>query len=936
MTATARNDRAGSRKSSAQLLQLLVAAAASYASAANAAAAPALAASLACDAGGPAYGVTLGGAPLFSSPPPLAVFENGGWTTAWARVGARVADAGSDALGAFERATCTYARAGDASGAPAVVLSVATYAAPPAAPGLSIVRFAYAFPGGLAGTAHNASASGGGGASYSTISNFPAFGGPSGPLPHVLTWSGSFAQPSNDIKDALGMTGGPVVFYGADVSGAAAVLSPLDRFLTASLADDMGGGLGRCASAPGGAGCFAAGVSATVTAVPPGFAQSWVLAAGGAGVQATVAGWGAALRAYYGDTATKLADVSLTRLSYQTDNGAQLCFGCPGQVLDKCMIEEKQYLDSIGVGQKLGMLSFQNAWWRSGGESAPWCVGEWTPVPAKVPGGIKAMQEALGLPLQLYAPYFCATSAYPSNFTMVRSDTSLPGCSSFDFFDPAPSDSIRFYEFLLGLGQDYGMTLFEPDFLNQNHKCVRSVAAAASPARTRPPRGRPLVLARRRAGPHTPAVNGQPVCARPGRTRPPTTRRRKRSSLCVRVRAYPRPPARPPPSSPPLPPRSCVPLFIETIGAAEEFFAGQATVALNKGIPIQWCFVTPYLLMWTLTAPAITNFRGSYDYAYGESYDVGRSSLLIAAMGGAPSKDTFWTSDNGNQSTARGACDKTGCPPDHSAAGAWLHTIVALLTTGPVGFSDAPGWTDAGLLGRTADAAGFLLQPSRPVTAVDSTHDVAPGAAPAGGFVLGTHCAVGGAVWLHEFVSHSLTSPFTLRARDFFPALPAASTWARFEWNATRACAPGSPAAACGVAVVTAPADPSAGPALATLPAAPAAGGPGAAFQPTLTLFAPDACSGGAILLGEVDKYVPVSPMRFAAVACAPGGDLAVTLTGVRGESARVGVLTASRAVQFGTVAFPAGDARFAVACNVSAATGAFACAPAVAVAGAS
>jgi hypothetical protein len=49
------------------------------------------------------------------------------------------------------------------------------------------------------------------------------------------------------------------------------------------------------------------------------------------------------------------------------------------------------------------------------------------------------------------------------------------------------------------------------------------------------------------------------------------------------------------------------------VGAAEGFFGGQAAAALARGIPIQWCFCTPYLLLWTLNAPAVTNFRVWYE-----------------------------------------------------------------------------------------------------------------------------------------------------------------------------------------------------------------------------------------------------------------------------------------------------------------------------------
>ena len=44
--------------------------------------------------------------------------------------------------------------------------------------------------------------------------------------------------------------------------------------------------------------------------------------------------------------------------------------------------------------------------------------------------------SALGVPLQLYAPYFCSGSGYfgnGSNWTAVSSDTTLEGCGDFSF-----------------------------------------------------------------------------------------------------------------------------------------------------------------------------------------------------------------------------------------------------------------------------------------------------------------------------------------------------------------------------------------------------------------------------------------------------------------------------------------------------------------------
>lgn len=478
----------------------------------------ALSSPLTCGPSGPLYSVSLDGSPLLTGAPPLAIFVDGALETSFFLETAQNVT-GSDTLGAYSGTTCVYSRASSPTGAPFFVASVFNYATTQASPASSAVRFHYTFPGGASGT--NFSAGGAKGAHFATISNFPAF--TSAPLlPNSLTWQDSFF-PSQLGNVAYGMAGGPLLSYAQDVAGLVTVLSPMDNFLTSSLGDWQAGGGTYCPSSAS-IGCWSAGTASTVTSLPPGFSHSWLLLAGAEGITDTMAAWGGVMRAYYGATSQSLTDPSLTGLGYQTDNGAQLCFGCPGQVLDACLLGEKGYLDSVGV--PVQYLSFQNAWWKSGGESAPWCVGEWEAVPAKVPMGIPAFQRALDLPLQLYAPYFCATSSYPANFTMVRSDTSLPGCDNFDFYDAAPESSRLFYDFLFDLGQSYGMTMFEPDFLNQNHNCQ--------------------------------------------------------------------------------------PRFISEVGAAEGFFDGQASAALARGIPIQWCFCTPYLLMWTLNAPSVTNFRVSY------------------------------------------------------------------------------------------------------------------------------------------------------------------------------------------------------------------------------------------------------------------------------------------------------------------------------------
>ena len=335
---------------------------------------------------------------------------------------------------------------------------------------------------------------------------------------------------------------------------------------------------------------------------------------------------------------------------------------------------------------------------------------------------------------------------------------------------------------------------------------------------------------------------------------------------------------------------------------------GQASAAADRGFPIQWCFATPYLVMWTLNAPAVTNFRVSLDFYYGGSWDIGTSSMIVWAMGAAPSKDTFWSSDNGNQSTTRDACDKTGCPPDHSTPAAELHTMLTTFSTGPVGFSDAPGETDAVLLARTCDSAGNLLQPSRPIIAIDSSQDVTPGASPAG-YVLGTHTDIDGSPSAWYLLAHQITVPFVPRALDVWPRLVSGGHYSMADVRMLRACASaalGNAAVedpvACGVGAFTAPTDVHNALPI-TFEPPPNGTDP---FTPNLLIIVPiQECSVPAALLGEPEKITGVSVQRFSSIGCV-GNALGFNVVGQIGETVRFAALTMlpSQSIVFGNVTF--------------------------------
>ena len=121
---------------------------------------------------------------------------------------------------------------------------------------------------------------------------------------------------------------------------------------------------------------------------------------------------------------------------------------------------------------------------------------------------------------------------------------------------------------------------------------------------------------------------------------------------------------------------------------------------------------TPMDLMQSLSLSQVTNGRASGDYAGGGNWNIGAGALLWSALGLKPSKDNFWTSfnepypaefhPNGN---------------DHNSTE--VHAIAAIMSCGPTGIGDGAGYSNATLIMRLCRADGRLLQPIRPITAID-------------------------------------------------------------------------------------------------------------------------------------------------------------------------------------------------------------------------
>ncbi|XP_052789947.1 uncharacterized protein LOC128224213 isoform X2 [Mya arenaria] len=182
-----------------------------------------------------------------------------------------------------------------------------------------------------------------------------------------------------------------------------------------------------------------------------------------------------------------------------------------------------------------------------------------------------------------------------------------------------------------------------------------------------------------------------------------------------------------------------------------------ATAADDAGIFIQYCMANPRHAMQALMYPRVTQGRVSNDYSPGDGqWSIGISSIFATALGIAPFKDTFWTTE-----TQPGNIYKRTEPN-------WkLNMVVSTLSTGPVGPSDMVGATNVSMLMKCCRSDGVILKPQFPIRAIDAQilqaafNDVD---GPDGEAWL-SYTQVGG-LRFADILVLNLKSPYTLYPRD--------------------------------------------------------------------------------------------------------------------------------------------------------------------------
>jgi len=137
--------------------------------------------------------------------------------------------------------------------------------------------------------------------------------------------------------------------------------------------------------------------------------------------------------------------------------------------------------------------------------------------------------------------------------------------------------------------------------------------------------------------------------------------------------------------------------------------------AKKNGLTIQYCMSYPRHILQSVEIPAVTQARASDDYGGGRDQwkPLGTTSMFAWALGIAPSKDSFWSTQNLAHADRGGYKGNIGEPYNR------LQSAVLTMSRGPVTTSDENGKSDVPLIMRSCMKDGTLLQLHQPAFALD-------------------------------------------------------------------------------------------------------------------------------------------------------------------------------------------------------------------------
>lgn len=293
---------------------------------------------------------------------------------------------------------------------------------------------------------------------------------------------------------------------------------------------------------------------------------------------------------------------------------------------------------------------------------------------------------------------------------------------------------------------------------------------------------------------------------------------------------------------------------------ATDWLAGQGDAAEKNGLTIQYCMTFPSVTLNSVTVAAATHQRLGADYlpeGAERNWNIGAQSLLVFSVGLLPFKDTFFSSSKEVPTSSRfeGYSEKA---PE-------LHAVVSILSAGPVAPSDGVNGSDVVLLRRLCREDGILLKPDVPGISVDATwlrrifNDTK---GPDGELwttytelVVGSDAYTWGYVFAANLKNSVELSPAELH-------LPSQTTGKSYEMGKAN---------------------------LSTFTSLLEVAATGTEYGTFRLIYTLPVLPGSWYLLGETEKFIPVSKNRITSIKMASGNKEAViTLTGSEDEKVQI------------------------------------------------
>lgn len=353
-------------------------------------------------------------------------------------VGERTTTSGSDEFGSYVQATFKWAATGSSD-----VLMLTSFRTYPA--DTTMIVFEQEFVKALGPDPASTS-------SARTI--FPSFDRATGPADHLdcFAYHGVFPgiKPCTVGSYAESHQGGaPLVMYDSSESSLPmAVFSPLSSPKAQHMAH--------------GASWFGAGIKATVSLIPAGWKQSFLLTAAD-GINDGMMAWGDRMLKFTGKArADMYLDATHSTIGFWTDNGGYYHYATGnktyGRTYEEVLPRVKAYHDSIGV--PFGHWQFDSWFYPKDGGVNPGggggAVTNWTADPKIFPSGMAAIQRQLGVPIVMHNRQWSVHSDYIQHepFRWYK-----------DVKAAVPEDPHAFFGWFFQQQEGWGLSMYEQDWM---------------------------------------------------------------------------------------------------------------------------------------------------------------------------------------------------------------------------------------------------------------------------------------------------------------------------------------------------------------------------------------------------------------------------------------------------------------------------------------